>query len=126
MAINRSNIGQQIMKAPLKKKKVVEKLKKKKVVEKADGGLLSYLSPAYALSKGSKNYFSHFTPIGILDKLMNKEKKKDRADTDPEFNTSDDGTRGLSVRSIKKGGKVGPKGCGVAQRGYGKAMKKGK
>ena len=31
-----------------------------------------------------------------------------------------------SAKPLKAGGKVGPRGCGVATRGYGKAMKKGK
>lgn len=116
MAINRSSIGQQIMKAPMKKK----------VMKKAKGGIMSHLSPAYALAKGGpKNLINAFSPLAIA-MGSGKEKKKARSDTNQDFNTSDMGTRGLSVRSIKKGGKVGPKGCGAAMRGYGKAMKKGK
>lgn len=120
MAINRSSIGQQIMKPPMKKK----------VVKKAKGGALSYISPAYALfgpsEGGLKKLYSKFSPMAIAMGMGDK-KKKAGSDTNQDFNTSDMGTKGLSVRSIKKGGLVkGPRGVGKALRGYGKAMKKGK
>lgn len=104
------------MKAPMKKK----------VVKKAKGGIMALLSPAYALAKGGpENLLKSFSPLAIAMGAGDK-KKKAGSDTNQDFNTSDTGTKGLSVRGIKKGGRVGPKGCGAAQRGYGKAMKKGK
>ena len=67
MTINRSSIGQQIMKPPMKKK----------VVKKAKGGALSYLSPAYALAKGGpKNLIASFSPLDIAMGL-DKEKRSE-------------------------------------------------
>ena len=92
----------------------------------AKGGLLSYLSPAYAASQGGvKNVLKAFSPAYMIaeklsesgekePEVINMTKSKDFKIGD-EFNTTG---------KFKKGGKVGkPRGCGAAQRGYGRAMK---
>jgi len=97
----------------------------KKSKKYAKGGIMSYLSPAYAAAKGGpKNVLAAFSPAYALFTSANKKEKAPEPidmtkskefDIGTSFNTTG------STGSFKKGGKV--KGCGAALRGYGKAMK---
>ncbi len=90
----------------------------------AKGGFLSHLSPAYALAKGGpENLLSAFSPAYMIGKklLDKKEPKVINMTKSKEFKVGDEFN---TVGKLKKGGKVGkPRGCGAAQRGYGRAMK---
>ena len=98
-------------------------MKKKKY---AKGGLLSYLSPAYALSKGGvKNLLSAYSPAYML---ANADKKDNREDPSSQVSKSSDVGVGRSTsvgKRMNKGGKVSRKyggslGCGAATKGHGK------
>lgn len=92
----------------------------------AKGGLLSYLSPAYAASKGGlKNVLAAYSPAYML---ANADKKDNREDPAAQVSKSSDVgvQRATSVgKRMSKGGKVNKKhggslGCGAATKGYGK------
>jgi hypothetical protein len=82
-------------------------MKKKKY---AKGGLLSYLSPAYALSKGGiKNLLSVYSPAYML---ANTDKKDNREDPSSQVSKASDVgvSRSSSVgKRMSKGGKVNKK-----------------
>ena len=96
----------------------------------AKGGILSRLSPAYALAKGGPEGLleSFSVPYMLGKKFLDKDKKKDKVidmTKSKEFNVGDEFNTGAdSVTKLKHGGKVGkPRGCGAALRGGGKVMK---
>ena len=99
----------------------------------AKGGLLSYLSPAYALAKGGpENVLSAFSPAYMIGKKLFKSDEKEpeviNMTKSKEFKIGDEFNTGASsVTKLKAGTGKGtvakPRGCGAAQRGYGKAMK---
>lgn len=92
----------------------------------AKGGLLSYLSPAYAASQGGvENVLSAFSPAYMIGKKLSKSGEKEpeviNMTKSKDFKVGDEFN---TTGKFKKGGKVGkPRGCGAAQRGYGNAMK---
>jgi len=92
----------------------------------AKGGLLSYLSPAYAASKGGvENVLSAFSPAYMIGKKLSKSGEKEpeviNMTKSKDFKVGDEFN---TTGKFKHGGKVGkPRGCGAALRGYGNAMK---
>lgn len=92
----------------------------------AKGGLLSYLSPAYAASKGGvENVLSAFSPAYMIGKKLSKSGEKEpeviNMTKSKDFKVGDEFN---TTGKFKRGGKIGsPRGCGIAKRGYGKAMK---
>lgn len=92
----------------------------------AKGGLLSYLSPAYAASQGGvKNVLSAFSPAYMIGKKLSKSGEKEpeviNMTKSKDFKVGDEFN---TTGKFTKGGKVGkPRGCGAAQHGYGNAMK---
>lgn len=94
----------------------------KKSKKYAKGGIMSYLSPAYAASQGGpENVLAAFSPAYALFKSANKKEKAPEPVNMTKSKEFDIGTSFNTTGNFKKGGKV--KGCGAALRGYGKAMK---
>lgn len=94
----------------------------KKSKKYAKGGIMSYLSPAYAASQdGPENVLAAFSPVYALFKAANKKEKVPEPVNMTKSKEFDIGTSFNTTGNFKKGGKV--KGCGAALRGYGKAMK---
>lgn len=89
----------------------------------AKGGLLSYLSPAYAASKGGlKNVLAAYSPAYMLANADKKDNREEQVSK-----SSDVGVQRASYvgKRMSKGGKVNKKhggslGCGAATKGYGK------
>lgn len=92
----------------------------------AKGGLLSYLSPAYAASKGGvENVLSAFSPAYMIGKKLSKSGEKEpeviNMTKSKDFKIGDEFN---TTGKFKHGGKLDkPRGCGAALRGYGKEMK---